>query len=87
MILALVGANITGHTKKTFISGLLWCAWGISNGVALLTVKKPEAEEHYPTCFLAIIVTTAVAICGAALLRGYLMLKNKRRDREYGPVD
>ncbi|KAJ5460841.1 uncharacterized protein N7458_002393 [Penicillium daleae] len=87
MILALVGANIAGHTKKTFISGLLWCAWGISNGVAPLTIKKPEAEEHYPTCFLAIIVTTAVAICGAALLRGYLMLENKRRDREYGSVD
>ncbi|KUL86839.1 hypothetical protein ZTR_05338 [Talaromyces verruculosus] len=87
MILALVGANIGGHTKKTFISGLLWCSWAISNGVAPLTVKKPEAKKHYPTCFLAMIVTAVVAICGAALLRVYFVLENKRRDREYGPVD
>ncbi|KAL2830163.1 major facilitator superfamily domain-containing protein [Aspergillus pseudoustus] len=87
MILALAGANIAGHTKKTFMSGLLWCAWAIRNGAVPLTVKKSEAADHYPSCFQAIIGTAAVAICGASLLRVYLVIENKRRDHEYGQVD
>ncbi|KAF9895241.1 hypothetical protein FE257_000143 [Aspergillus nanangensis] len=87
MLLALVSANIAGHTKKTFASALIWCAWGVSNGVAPLTVKTTEESEHYPSCFAAVIATGAATIAAILGLRVYLVLENKRRDQEHGPVD
>jgi hypothetical protein len=87
MILALVGANVAGHTKKTFMSGILWCAYGLSNGISPLTLKKEEVRKHYPTCFYAIIANASATICGAIVLRLYLVRENRRRDHEFGPVN
>ena len=87
MILALAGANVAGHTKKTFMSCVIWCCWGISNGVAPLTVKKPQIEQHYPTCFLAMIVTASVTIVGALALRAWYAFENRKRQAQFGQVD
>ncbi|KAK5327648.1 hypothetical protein LTR20_002851 [Exophiala xenobiotica] len=87
MMLALSGANTAGHTKKAFTTGLLWSAWGISNGVAPLTIKTPEAQDHYPSCFKTTISTAALVIGGSLALRFYLQWENERRDRECGAVD
>jgi MFS family permease len=87
MMLAVLGANTAGHTKKAFTSGLIWCAWGISNGVAPLTIKSSEAHEHYPTCFKATIATAFITIFGSVLLRAYLQGQNSVRDRKFGKVD
>ncbi|KAK5057505.1 hypothetical protein LTR84_011505 [Exophiala bonariae] len=87
MMLALAGANTAGHTKKAFTSGLIWCAWGISNGVAPLTIKSQEVHEHYPTCFKATIATACLSIFGSLSLRAYLQWQNSVRDRKFGRVD
>lgn len=87
MMLALAGANTAGHTKKAFTSGLIWCAWGISNGVAPLLIKVPEAPTHYPTLFKATIATSALTVAGSLLLRVYLQWQNHVRDRKFGKVD
>ncbi|KAJ5304478.1 uncharacterized protein N7443_004138 [Penicillium atrosanguineum] len=86
MILALVGASVAGHTKKMFMFGILWCAYGLSNGISPLTIKKGKVGQHYPTCFYAIIGNASVTICGALVLRLYLVRENRRRDREFGVV-
>lgn len=87
MVLALAAANTSGHTKRAFTSGIIWCAWGISNGVSPLTVKTTEVALHYPTCFKAVVATGAVTVVGAFVLRAYLQHENKKRDRNYGLVD
>lgn len=87
MVLALAFANTSGHTKRAFTSGVIWCGWGISNGVSPLTVKTTEVAQHYPTCFKAVVVTGAVTVVGGFVLRVYLQHQNRLRDRKYGPVD
>jgi hypothetical protein len=84
MMLALMAANTAGHTKKAFTSGLIWAAWGISNGVAPLWIKTPEVVHHYPSLFKGIISTAAIACAGGIVLRLYLQYVNRKRDRLYG---
>lgn len=84
MMLSLSAANTAGHTKKAFTSGLLWGAWCISNGVAPLWVKTPEAVRHYPSLFKGVLSTSAIACVGGIVLRVYLQYVNKKRDRLYG---
>jgi hypothetical protein len=71
-MLALSAANTDGHTKKAFTSGLIWAAWGISNGVAPLWIKTLEAVHHYPSLFKGVISTAAIACAGGIVLRFYL---------------
>jgi hypothetical protein len=52
-----------------------------------LTIKKEEVGKHYPTCFYAIIANASATICGAIVLRLYLVRENRRRDHEFGPVN
>jgi len=87
MILALVGTNVAGHTKKTFTSGILLCAYCLSNGISPPTIKKPEVAQHYSTCFYTIIATASATFCGAIASRLYLVRENRRRDRDFGFVE
>lgn len=84
MMLALSAANTAGHIKKAFTSGLIWAAWGISNGVAPLWVKTPEAVHHYPSLFKGVTSTAAITCAGGIVLRLYLQHVDRKRDRLYG---
>lgn len=64
MIRASVGANVAGHTMKMFMSGIIWCAYGLSNGISPLTIKKEKVGQHYPTCCYAIIGNASATVCG-----------------------
>ncbi|KAJ5665453.1 uncharacterized protein N7477_007901 [Penicillium maclennaniae] len=81
-----VGANVAGQTEKIFMSGILWCAYGLSNEISPLMRLNEEVRQHHPTCFYAIIGTASVVLCGALVLRHYLVRENRRRNREDGVV-
>lgn len=69
------------------MSDILWCAYGLSNEISSLRMKKEEVGKHYPTCFFAIIANTSATIYGAIVLRLYLVRENRRRDHDFGPVN
>jgi hypothetical protein len=81
MLLSLMTANTAGHTKKALTSGLVWASAIISNAVGPLLVKSHEAEEHYPSLVIPIIAVMALSIVMIGVLRLYLQLQNRARDK------
>lgn len=47
--------------KKIFTSGILWCAYGLRNGISPLMIQK-EVGKIYPTCFNAIVENVSTTI-------------------------
>ena len=80
MVLSLMTANTSGHTKKAMTSGLVWAAYCTSNGVAPLTVLTQEQVAHYPTCFKIILSALGLTFVLLGSFRFYLLSKNKKRD-------
>jgi len=84
MLLALVGANTGGYTKKVFTIGLVWASYCVSNGTAPLFIKTTEVAEHYPTLFRGALTTAAISLGCSIAMRFYLMNANKKRDQNLG---
>jgi hypothetical protein len=81
MILTLMAANTAGHTKKAITSGLVWASFCASNGVAPLTVRTQEQNEHYPTAWKIILSMTSLTFVLLGIFRTYVLYLNKKRDR------
>ncbi len=80
MILTLMAANTAGHTKKAVTSGLVWASYCVSNGIAPLTVRTQEKDDHYPTAWKIILSMMSLTFVLLAILRSYLFYLNKKKD-------
>lgn len=80
MVLSLMAANTAGHTKKAVTSGLVWASYCASNGVAPLTVRTQEQDEHYPTAWKIILSMMSLTFVLFGVFRTYILRMNKRRD-------
>lgn len=87
MLLAVVGANTAGHTKKILTQAIIWSSYSICNGVAPLFIKQTEVKEQYPSLFRGVIATASISCAGGIFLRFYLQYQNRKRDEQYGSRD
>lgn len=78
---ALVTSNTCGFTKKSVSTSMILIGYTIGNIVGPQLMFDREAPS-YPSGFAAILVCLAVSILIILSLRVYLILENKRRDRE-----
>ncbi|KAI1411567.1 putative allantoate permease [Hypoxylon sp. FL1857] len=83
LLLSLVQSNYRGVTKKMTMTALLFIAYCTGNIVGPQLFISDE-EPTYDTAFRAIMICYALAVCLVAVLRLYLQLVNKRRQREEG---
>ncbi|KAI0836203.1 putative allantoate permease [Hypoxylon sp. FL0890] len=83
LLLSLVQSNYRGVTKKMTMTALLFVAYCTGNIVGPQLFISDE-EPTYDTAFRAIMICYALAVCLVAVLRIYLQLVNKRRQREEG---
>ncbi|KAI1385200.1 putative allantoate permease [Hypoxylon trugodes] len=83
LLLSLVQSNYRGVTKKMTMTALLFIAYCTGNIVGPQLFISTE-EPTYDTAFRAIMICYALVICLVAILRIYLQLTNKRRQREEG---
>lgn len=81
MILTLMAANTAGHTKKAITSGLVWASYCASNGIAPLTVRTQELNEHYPTAWKIILSMMSLTFVLLGLFRTYVLHLNRKRDQ------
>ncbi|OAA66023.1 Major facilitator superfamily domain, general substrate transporter [Cordyceps fumosorosea ARSEF 2679] len=84
MLLALVGANTAGHTKKVLMQAIIWSSYAICNGISPLFVRQTEVKAQYPSAFKGAIITAAIAVACGVMMRFYLQYQNYRRDKTYG---
>lgn len=80
MILTLMAANTAGHTKKAVTAGIVWASYCASNGIAPLTVKTQEVDDHYPTAFITILIMMSFVFVLLGGFRWYVLYVNKKRD-------
>lgn len=80
MILTLMAANTAGHTKKAITSGLVWASYCASNGIAPLTVRTQEKNEHYPTAWKIILCMMSLTFLLLGVFRIYVLHLNRKRD-------
>ncbi|KAI1082582.1 putative allantoate permease [Whalleya microplaca] len=83
LILSLVQSNFRGVTKKMTMTAMLFIAYCTGNIVGPQLFISTE-EPTYGTAFRAIMICYALVVCLAAVLRVYLQLLNRRRQREEG---
>ncbi|CAJ2508529.1 Uu.00g135550.m01.CDS01 [Anthostomella pinea] len=83
LLLSLVQSNYRGVTKKMTMTAMLFIAYCAGNIVGPQLFKEEE-EPTYDTAFRAIMICYALAIGLVAVLRVYLQLTNRRRQREEG---
>ena len=81
MLLSLFTANTAGHTKKAFTAGMVWTSYCISNGIAPHLFFGEEKEQHYHTTFKIVIATMTAAFAMLVVLRVYLVVMNRNRDK------
>ncbi|KAM0720371.1 hypothetical protein Q7P37_004507 [Cladosporium fusiforme] len=79
LVYSWVGANYAGHTKKTTMNATLLISFCIGNIIGPLTFTEKSAPDYIPAK-ITIVITCAVAVVLALLLRAYYMWENKRRD-------
>uniref|UniRef100_A0A8H7K4A7 Major facilitator superfamily (MFS) profile domain-containing protein n=1 Tax=Bionectria ochroleuca TaxID=29856 RepID=A0A8H7K4A7_BIOOC len=82
MILSLVTANTAGQTKKVVVTGMVWFAYCVSNGVAPLLVRSTEQAQHYPSLFIPILSLLSAGLLVLIALRWYLSACNKSREAD-----
>lgn len=81
LLLAVMTANTGGYTKRAINSALMWGSYCVTNGVAPLIVKAPEAHDHYPTLMISLMVLLSLAALMFVGLRFYLQRCNNKRDQ------
>ncbi|VUC33650.1 unnamed protein product [Clonostachys rosea] len=85
MVLSLVTANTAGQTKKAVVTGLVWFAYWVSNGVAPLLVRSTEQSQHYPSLFIPIVSLLSVGLLVLVASGWYLGACNKTREGDNFP--
>ncbi|KAI0018921.1 major facilitator superfamily domain-containing protein [Xylariomycetidae sp. FL0641] len=83
LLMSLVQANYRGVTKKMTMTALLFLAYCAGNIAGPQLFKDKEAPT-YDTAFRAIMICYALAVGLVTMLRIYLQVTNKRRQREEG---
>jgi len=81
LILALVAANVAGHTKKSTVNGCVFVAYCAGSIMSPLIMK---AQDNYHSGFLGILVCQAYAVICAQALHYLYLQRNKLRNAEYG---
>jgi MFS family permease len=74
-----VGANYAGHSKKVTMNAVLLMSFCLGNIIGPLTFQDRDAPDFLPAK-VAIIVTCAVTVGLALVLRIYYQRVNKKRD-------
>ncbi|KAL8738517.1 MAG: hypothetical protein Q9190_007990, partial [Brigantiaea leucoxantha] len=74
-----VGANYAGHTKKVMMNAVLLMSFCLGNIIGPKTFREEDSPEYTPAK-ITIVVTTAVAILFASVLRLVYYIENKKRD-------
>ncbi|KAI0889272.1 MFS general substrate transporter [Annulohypoxylon maeteangense] len=80
LTMSLVTSNFAGYTKKATASSMMYVAYCVGQVVAPQLFLSDEAPA-YKTAFLAAFICFALCILFSIVLRFYLILENKRRDR------
>ncbi|THC92109.1 hypothetical protein EYZ11_008435 [Aspergillus tanneri] len=83
LTMTLVQANYRGVTKKMTMTGLMFVVYCVGNIAGPHLFRAREAPV-YQTSFRAILVCYLLVVALAALLRVYLTLVNRTRDRVEG---
>ncbi|KAJ5386799.1 hypothetical protein N7509_009340 [Penicillium cosmopolitanum] len=82
ILYSLAGANAAGHTKKITMNAILLMAFCLGNILGPLTFRTKD-EPNYIPAKIALVVTVALAIIFAFLLRFYYGWENRRRDARH----
>ncbi|OQE73969.1 hypothetical protein PENNAL_c0085G03378 [Penicillium nalgiovense] len=82
-ILSLVSSNITGHTKKATVNGMLFVGFCIGYIVGPLTFLPREAPT-YQTAFNIMIACFVLNVAIIMIMRQLMARWNKRRDQRFG---
>ncbi|GAM43986.1 hypothetical protein TCE0_060r19239 [Talaromyces pinophilus] len=82
-ILSLVSSNITGHTKKSTVNGMLFIGFCVGYIVGPLTFLPGEAPA-YQTSFNTMIACFVLNVTIIIVMRQLMARWNKKRDQEFG---
>ncbi|KAL1871015.1 hypothetical protein Plec18167_007323 [Paecilomyces lecythidis] len=82
-ILSLVSSNITGHTKRSTVNGMLFLGFCMGYIVGPLTFLADEAPT-YKTAFNIMIACFVLNIAIIMIIRQLMAWWNTKRDRELG---
>lgn len=82
LVLALVAANIGGHTKKTTVSSIVFVAYCAASTMSPLIMK---GQDNYKSGFLGILVCQCYTIIAAQVIHFVYRRRNKSRDTQWGP--
>lgn len=82
ILYSLAGANAAGHTKKVTMNAILLMSFCLGNILGPLTFRTEDEPDYIPAK-IALVVTVAVAILFAFLLRFYYSWENRRRDTRH----
>jgi len=82
ILYSLAGANAAGHTKKVTMNAILLMSFCLGNILGPLTFRTEDEPDYIPAK-IALVVTVAVAIVFAFLLRFYYSWENRRRDARH----
>ncbi|KAH8689921.1 major facilitator superfamily domain-containing protein [Talaromyces proteolyticus] len=82
-ILSLVSSNITGHTKKSTVNGMLFVGFCVGYIVGPLTFLPGEAPA-YKTAFNTMIACFVLNVTIIIVMRQLMARWNKKRDQEFG---
>lgn len=82
IVLALVAANIGGHTKKTTVSSIVFVAYCTGSTMSPLIMKS---QDNYKSGFLGILVCQSYTVVVAQVIYFVYYRRNKSRDTQWGP--
>lgn len=82
LVLALVAANIGGHTKKTTVSSIVFVAYCAGSTMSPLIMK---GQDNYKRGFLGILVCQCYTVVVAQVIHFIYYRRNKVRDTQWGP--
>ncbi|CCT65215.1 related to DAL5-Allantoate and ureidosuccinate permease [Fusarium fujikuroi IMI 58289] len=83
-ILSLVSSNITGHTKKATVNGMLFIGFCTGYIIGSLTFIAQEAPA-YKTAFNIMVACFVLNIAIIISMRQIMAKWNNQRNQEYGP--
>ncbi|KAK1229410.1 hypothetical protein PQX77_007530 [Marasmius sp. AFHP31] len=80
LILSIAASNVAGGTKKAICSGMIFIGYNISNIIGGYVVFTEEAAQHYPSTWIAVIVSMSFIFVSSFALRFVMARENARRD-------
>ena len=79
--LTMVSSNVAGYTKKQLTAAILFTGYCVGNIIGPQTFRSSEAP-HYHSAYVAMLVGYVVKLVAVITLYVYMLLANKKRDRE-----